>query len=161
MTKTMTLGKRRLRIIKYTEAKLGRVFILRLEHGDQIPNVIVEFAKNNHIEAAAVHFLGGADVNSKVVVGPEDGTAARPRKMITELPGTSEAVGVGTLFINEAGEPKLHLHAAFGRNRDTITGCAREGVTIWHIGEVIIFELFNLPARRKVDPGTGFELLEL
>ncbi|EGW37720.1 DNA-binding protein [Desulfosporosinus sp. OT] len=45
--------------------------------------------------------------------------------------------------------------------KDTVTGCTRECVTIWHIGEVIIFELKNSSARRKVDPNTGFELLEL
>jgi len=96
-----------------------------------------------------------------VVVGPEDGTAAKPRKMVTELLGTSEAVGIGTLFLNEEQIPKLHMHSAFGRNRDTVTGCTREGVTIWHIGEVVIFELLNSPARRKLDPVTGFELLDL
>jgi len=130
--------------IKYAEANLGRIFILRLEHGDRIPDVIEEFAKTQQISAAIVHFLGGADVNSKVVVGPEDGTAAKPRKMVTELLGTSEAVGIGTLFLNEEQIPKLHMHSAFGRNRDTVTGCTREGVTIWHIGEVVIFELLDL-----------------
>nr|WP_279279256.1 DNA-binding protein [Sporotomaculum syntrophicum] len=134
---------------------------MRLEHEDKIPNVIEEFAKSRRIEAAIVHFLGGADVNSKVVVGPEDGNAPKPRKMVTELLGTSEAMGIGTLFINEEGLPKLHMHSAFGRNRDTVTGCTREGVIIWHIGEVVIFELLNSTAFRKVDPGTGFELLEL
>ncbi|SPF40842.1 hypothetical protein SBF1_2360016 [Candidatus Desulfosporosinus infrequens] len=74
-------------------------------------------------------------MNSKVVVGPEDGTAEKPRPMVTELLGTSEAVGIGTLFINEDQVLKLHLHSAFGRNRDTVTGCTREGVMIWHIGD--------------------------
>lgn len=148
-------------VIKYTEANLGRIFILRLEHGDKIPDTIEEFARTKLINVAILHFLGGADANSKVVVGPEDGTAPKPRKMVTELLGTSEAVGIGTLFLNEAGEPKLHLHSAFGRDRNTVTGCTREGVTIWHIGEIVIFELLNSPALRKVDPGTGFELLEL
>ena len=147
--------------MKYSEAKLGRIFIIRLEHGDKIPDVIEEFAATQKIEAAIVHFLGGADTGSKVVVDPEDGTAPKPRPMVMELSGTSEAVGMGTLFINEAGIPKLHLHAAFGRSRGTVTGCTREGVITWHIGEAVIFELLNTTAARKIDPGTGFELLEL
>lgn len=147
--------------MKYTEAKLGRVFILRLEHGDMIPGVIEDFAAEHGINAAIVHFLGGADKGSKVVVGPEDGTAAKPRPVVAELPGTSEAVGMGTLFINEEGKPKLHLHCAFGRDADTVTGCAREGVAVWHIGEVVVLELLNTAADRKIDPGTGFELLEV
>jgi len=147
--------------MKYSEANLGRIFILRLENADKIPDTIEEFAKQHKIDSAIVHFLGGAGVNSKIVVGPEDETAEKPRPVVTELLGTSEAVGIGTLFLNENKVPKLHLHSAFGRNRDTITGCTREGVTIWQIGEVVIFELLNSPARRKIDPGTGFELLDL
>lgn len=147
--------------MKYSEAKLGRIFVLRLEHGDMIPDVIQAFAAKQKIKAAIVHFLGGADTGSKVVVGPEDGTAPKPRPMVTELSGTSEAVGMGTLFINEAGIPKLHLHAAFGRGRGTVTGCTREGVMVWHIGESVIFELLNTTAARRIDPGTGFELLEM
>lgn len=147
--------------MKYSEATLGRIFILRLEHGDQIPGVIEEFAREKGIGSAVVHFLGGVDTESKVVVGPEDGTASKPRPMVTELLGTSEAVGMGTLFLDEEGIPKLHLHAAFGRNRDTVTGCTREGIQVWQIGEVIIYELLNTTAKRKIDPGTGFELLEV
>lgn len=147
--------------MKYSEVTLGRIFILRLEHGDQIPGVIEEFAREKGIGSAVVHFLGGADTGSKVVVGPEDGTASKPRPMVTELLGTSEAMGMGTLFLDEEGIPKLHLHAAFGRNRDTVTGCTREGIQVWQIGEVIIYELLNTTAKRKIDPGTGFELLEV
>jgi predicted DNA-binding protein with PD1-like motif len=147
--------------MKYTEANLGRIFILRLEHGDRLPDVIEEFAKNHQIKSAIVHFLGGADTKSKVVVGPEDGTAAELRPMVTELMGTSEAMGTGTIFLNESDTPKLHLHAAFGRNRETIAGCTREGVKIWHIGEVVIFELLHTKAKRKVDLVTGLELLEI
>lgn len=147
--------------MKYSEANLGRIFILRLEHGDRIPDIIETFAINKQISSALVHFLGGADASSKVVVGPEDGKAPKPLPMVTELLGTSESIGMGTLFLDEKGIPKLHLHAAFGRNRETVTGCTREGIDIWHIGEVVIFELLNTTAVRRIDPQTGFELLEL
>ena len=126
-----------------------------------IPDTIEEFARSQQIDSAIVHFLGGADTNSKIVVGPEDGTIPKPRPMVTELLGTSEAIGMGTLFLDEAGIPKLHLHSAFGRNRETVTGCTREGIKVWHIGEVVIFELLNVAAKRKIDSQTGFELLEI
>jgi len=147
--------------MKYTEATIGRVFILRLEHGDRMPRVIEEFAGQKNIAAATVLFLGGADGGSKVVVGPKEGKAAKPIPMVTSLPDVSEAIGVGTIFTNEADIPKLHLHAAFGRADTTVTGCTREGVDIWHIGEVVILELINNSAQRKIDPQTGFELLEV
>lgn len=147
--------------MKFTEANLGRIFILRLEHGDRIPDTIEEFAKNHNIESATVQFIGGSEQNSKVVVGPEDGTAAKPVPTVINLPGVSEAVGVGTIFMNEDKLPKLHMHSAFGRNVQTVTGCTREGVSIWQIGEVIIFELTNNSAQRKINPVNGFELLEV
>jgi len=147
--------------MKYTEAKQGRIFILRLEQGDRIPGVLEDFAASQDIKSALVFYLGGADKNSKVVVGPEEGTAEKPVPMLTGLPGVSEALGVGTIFVNEKGEPKMHLHSAFGRNQQTITGCTREGVDVWRIGEVMVMELTNCSAQRKVDPETGFELLEL
>ncbi len=149
------------KIMKYSEARLGRIFLLRLEHGDTIPGVIEEFAREHHIKAAVVHFLGGADTGSKVIVGPEDGRAPKPRPVVAQLPGTSEAVGTGTLFLNEEGIPRLHLHAAFGCGRDTTTGCTREGVQVWQIGEGIIMELLDAKAGRKKDAATGFELLEM
>lgn len=147
--------------MKYCEANIGRIFILRLEHGDKIPDVIEDFALNHKIHSATVLLIGGADKGSKVVVGPEDGTKAVPVPVVTELGGVSEAAGVGTIFVDEENIPKLHLHSAFGRGNSTVTGCTREGVEIWHIGEVVIMELVNATAMRKVDPGTGFELLEI
>jgi predicted DNA-binding protein with PD1-like motif len=147
--------------MKYTEANLGRIFIIRLEHGDRLPAVIENFAEEHQIRSATVLFLGGAEKESKVVVGPRDNTENQIIPTVTSLLGVSEAVGVGTIFTNQEQVPKLHLHTAFGRNRETITGCAREGVTIWHIGEVIIMELLNNSAQRRVDPETGFELLEV
>ncbi len=146
--------------MKYTEAGLGRTFILRLEHHDRIPDVIEDFAKTHKIRSAAVLFLGGADEGSKIVTGPEDGKAEKPKPTVTKLKGASEAAGVGTLFLNESGIPKLHLHASFGRQSETVTGCTRQGVSVWHIGEVIIIELINTAAVRKIDGHTGFELLE-
>jgi len=78
--------------MKYSEANLGRIFILRLEHGDKIPDIIEEFANTNQIDSAILHFIGGVDTNSKVVVGPEDGTAEKPRPMVTEYNGPNCAV---------------------------------------------------------------------
>jgi predicted DNA-binding protein with PD1-like motif len=147
--------------MKYTEANIGRIFILRLEHGDRIPQVIEDLAKQKNISSATVLFMGGAAGGSKVIIGPQDGAAAKPIPVVTSLPDACEAVGVGTIFTNESNIPKLHLHAGFGRTGTAIIGCTREGVDIWHIGEVVILELVNHSAQRKIDPKTGFELLEV
>jgi predicted DNA-binding protein with PD1-like motif len=147
--------------MKYTQAHLGRVFILRLEHGDKIPNTIEDFAEDKSIKSALVYFLGGAQKKSTIVVGPEEGNEEKPKPMLTNLFGTSEAFGLGTLFCNEDQHPKLHMHASFGRENKALTGCTREGIEIWQIGEVIIQELIQKSAVRKADYQTGFELLDI
>lgn len=147
--------------MQYTEAQQGRLFILRLEHGDIVTQSIEAFAKEKHIRAAYVQVLGGANKDSKIVVGPEDGEAAQPVKVYHNTKGVSEMFGVGTLFTNEQGDPKLHLHGSFGRGGEASTGCCWPGVVTWHIGEVIVQEIITEHASRKLNKDNGFELLEI
>jgi predicted DNA-binding protein with PD1-like motif len=145
----------------FTEAKLGRIFILRLHQDDRLHEVIEKFASQKQVSSALCFFLGGAEDKSKVVVGPKDGKALPPEPMVTLLRGVHEACGVGTIFTDEQGKPKLHMHASFGRNDNAVTGCVRLGVDIWQIGEVVILELANSSAKREKDKDTGFEFLEV
>lgn len=147
--------------MKYTEAKTGRTFVLRLEHGDVVTDTIQKFATDQHIKSAYVQIVGGAEKDSKLVVGPKDGSAEKPEKIFFNTPGVTEMAGVGTLFTNEKGEPKLHLHATFGREENAFTGCCWPGIVTWHIGEVIIQEIISENTIRKFNPKTGFELLEI
>jgi predicted DNA-binding protein with PD1-like motif len=145
----------------FTEAKLGRVFILRLHDGDHLPDVLESFAANNKVNSAICLFLGGADNNSRVVVGPRDGNMNPPEPMTTLLRGVHEACGIGTIFTDETGKPRLHMHASFGRNEETITGCVRMGVDVWRIGEAIVLELTGAAAIRALNKETRFEFLEI
>lgn len=145
----------------YTEAKTGRVFILRLHQGERINEVAEKFAAEKQVQSAVCFFLGGAEDKSKVVVGPKDGKIFPPEPMVTLLKGVHEGCGVGTIFTDEQGKPKLHMHASFGRNDNTVTGCVRLGVDVWQIGEVVILELTGASARRAKDKDTGFELLDV
>jgi uncharacterized protein len=147
--------------MQFTEAKMGRVFILRLHDGDHLPDVLENFAEQQKISHGLCFFLGGANEGSRIVVGPKDGKTFPPEPMTTLLKGVHEVAGVGTIFQNEEGKPKLHMHAAFGRKEETVTGCVRLGVDVWQIGEVIILELKGAQAKRAVDKKTGFEFLEV
>jgi predicted DNA-binding protein with PD1-like motif len=148
-------------MMQFTEAKLGRVFVLRLHDGDRLPDVLESFAAEKNVSTALCFFLGGAKEKSRVVVGPKDGYALPPEPMVTLLSGVHEACGVGTIFADETGKPKLHMHASFGRKQNTITGCVRMGVEVWQIGEVVVIELTEAQARRVVDKKTKFEFLEV
>jgi uncharacterized protein len=147
--------------LQFTEATMGRVFIVRLHDKDHLPDVLENFAEKQTVKSAVCFFLGGAKENSRIVVGPKDGNVFPPEPMTTLLKGVHEACGVGTIFENEEGKPKLHMHAAFGRNEETITGCVRMGVDVWQIGEVIILELSGAEAQRANNKKTGFEFLEI
>jgi predicted DNA-binding protein with PD1-like motif len=145
--------------MRYSTARMGRIFVIRLEDGEVLHETIERFAEEQGIGAAALIILGGADEGSKLVVGPEKGRAVPVNPMIQILNGVHEITGTGTLFPDEEGKPVLHLHIAAGRKDSTVTGCVRTGVKIWQIGEVLLFELTDTPAIRKVDPRLGFKLL--
>ena len=146
--------------MKFSEAKQGRVFVLRLEDGEIIHETVEKFATEKEINAAAVIVLGGADRGSRLVVGPEDGRSEKIRPMGTVLGDVHEMTGTGTIFPDEGGAPKLHMHISTGRNERSMTGCVRNGVRVWLIAEIVIFELVGSRAKRKLDQATGFELLD-
>ncbi len=147
--------------MKYATASVGRALIVRLEDGDVVHECLEEAARAEGIVRAAVILLGGADGGSRLVVGPEDGRAAAIVPMERVLHDVHEMVGAGTLFPDESGRPVLHLHAAFGRDVQVSAGCIRAGVVTWVVGEAVVIELVGSQAERRVDAGTGFELLEL
>ena len=134
--------------------------MIRLEDGDILHECIEKFAHENGVEAGFLIAVGGADKGSKLVVGPEKGRAKSINPMEYILDEVHEITGTGTLFLNEKGEPKLHMHVACGRKDTTKTGCVREGLKVWHILEVVLFELTETKAKRITDMKTGFELLE-
>jgi predicted DNA-binding protein with PD1-like motif len=145
--------------VRYCEAKQGRIFIIRLEDGEVLHEQLEQFAIELHIQAASVICLGGADQGSRLIAGPKDGRARQiiPNEVI--LKGVHEVSGVGTIFPDQQGTPVLHMHLACGRQMETVTGCVRRGVKVWHVMEVILTELVNHQASRQKDPATGFELL--
>jgi predicted DNA-binding protein with PD1-like motif len=146
--------------MKFTSATPGRIFIIRLEDGEILHETIEAFAANQNIRASALIVLGGADEGSKLVVGPEKARAIPVTPMEHVLTGTSEAAGVGTIFPGVDGKPVLHMHIACGREGSTVTGCVRRGVKVWHVMEIILWELTETEAKRVLDQATGFELLQ-
>ena len=56
--------------MKYTQAGLGRVFILRLEDGETVHEEIEKFSREHSIHAASIMVIGGADKDSRLITGP-------------------------------------------------------------------------------------------
>jgi predicted DNA-binding protein with PD1-like motif len=146
--------------VKYSEARLGRVLVVRLEDGDIVNESIEAAARSAGVERAVVIFLGGVDRGSRLIVGPQDGAATPVVPMERVLGDVHEAAGVGTIFPDDAGRPRLHLHAALGRDDKAVAGCTRRGVVTWVVGEAVVVELTGSDAGRVRDAQREFDLLE-
>jgi predicted DNA-binding protein with PD1-like motif len=132
-----------------------------METGDRLPDTIENFADDQDIRSALVTYVGGAGHGSRMVVGPDSDMSRGIVPLVHTLDGHQEVLAHGTLFRNESDRPVLHMHAAVGREGGATVGCTRAGMEAWLVGEVLIFELVGDGARRRKDPGSGFELLEL
>ncbi len=146
--------------MKYSTAKLGRVFIIRLKDGEILHEEIERFAKTHEIKAASITAVGGIDKNSKLIVGPESAREQPVVPMEFTLDHVHEVTGTGTIFPDDTGSPILHMHLSCGRKSSTITGCVRSGVIVWHVMELVVIELTETTAHRTLDPNTGFKLLD-
>lgn len=145
--------------MRYSEAAMGRIFIVRLEDGDRLPGAVEKLAREKKVTHGLCLFLGGVDGGSRLVVGPADGSVMPPDPVQLALEGVHEALGAGTIIPDEKGDPVLHMHAACGRASETKTGCVRPGVDIWKVGEVVLIEMTGSAAVRARDGETGFDLL--
>lgn len=145
--------------MKYSEAKQGRVFIIRLEDGDIIHEELEKFAALHSIKAASLIILGGADKGSVLITGPLHSRSQKIKPIIQTLEDAHEILGVGTIFPDPEGKPYIHMHIACGRDKTVTAGCIRNGVKTWHVLEVIMTELVDTDAKRLPDPKIGFCLL--
>jgi len=146
--------------MKACEGQIGRVFVIRLEDGDVVPECIERFAEENGVFVGHAILVGGIGAGD-VVVGPRHSEERPPTPMLLPIDGAHEVVGVGVLAPGEDGKPALHIHAALGRAGQTMTGCLRYGVTTWLVGEVILYEILGAEVVRIKDEQSGFELLEI
>lgn len=146
--------------MKASEGHIGRVFVLRLEDGDIVPDCIERFAAEKGISVGQAILVGGIG-EGQVVVGPRDSAEMPPQPVLHPVDGAHEVVGVGVIAPDKEGKPVLHIHASLGRSGKAFTGCLRPGVKTWLVGEAIIFEILGAKAARLPDKASGFDLMEV
>ena len=146
--------------MKAGEGKIGRVFVVRLEDGDVLPDCLESFAAARNIAAGHVILIGGVG-GGEVVSGPRRTNEMPPDPMLFPVDGAHEVVGLGVIAPDGEGKPVLHLHAALGRSGRTLTGCLRPGVSTWLVGEAVIYEITGAGVKRVPDEKSGFDLLEV
>ena len=145
--------------MKACEGQVGRVFVMRLEDGDIIPECIERFAKDKGVSVGQVILVGGIG-DGKVVVGPQSSDEMPPQPMLLPVDGAHEVLAAGVLAPDENGKPILHIHGALGRSGQTMTGCLRPGVTTWLVVEAILYEILGTKTTRVWDEESNFTLLE-
>jgi uncharacterized protein len=149
--------------MKSIEGVSGRVFVLRLDQDDLLPKCIEDFAAEKQIRMAQVVFIGGI-YQGNLVTGPRKTADVRPDPIVLPVNEAHDAFALGIIAPAENGRPVLHMHGALGRSGQTIAGCFQSGVSVWLVGEAVIYEILSgSTARRVVDKTaklTLFEILE-
>jgi len=146
--------------MKASEGNIGRVFVLRLEDGDIVPECIERFAEEKGISVGHVIMVGGIG-GGEIVVGPRDSEEMPPAPMLLPVDGAHEVLCMGVIAPTENGKPVLHIHGALGRSGQTMTGCLRPGVKTWLVAEAVIYEITGAKATRTLDKQSGFTLLDV
>lgn len=141
--------------MQYTEGQLGRVFVVRIDNGEDMLVSLRQFIEDKSIQAGSILFLG-ALMNGRMVTGPEE-PVIPPVPHFVMFEGGWEVFGVGTIYTGEGG-PHIHYHASVGRSGHALTGCLREKATTYLIIEAVILEFSGLTARREFDKKTQVHL---
>lgn len=144
--------------MKYTKGRAGRIFVARFEDREEILKNLQELALKEDIKAGVFYLLGGIR-KGRIVAGPERDELP-PKPIWKEIKDNNEVLGIGSIFW-QGGEPKIHLHGAFGRGDSVSVGCLREAGEVFLILEAIIIEIEGIKAEREFDPGTGLTLLKI
>jgi uncharacterized protein len=141
--------------MQYTEGQIGRVFVVRIDDGEDMLISLRQFINDKSVCAGSILFLG-ALMNGRMVTGPEE-PVIPPVPHFVMFEGGWEVFGVGTIYPGEGG-PHIHYHASVGRSGHALTGCLREKAISYLIVEVIILEFTGLSARRELDQKTQLHL---
>jgi hypothetical protein len=141
--------------MQYSEGQVGRVFVVRIDDGEDFLVSMRKFIADKGIQSGSVLFLG-ALMNGRMVTGPEE-PVIPPTPHFVMFEGGWEVFGVGTIYPGEGG-PHIHYHASVGRAGHALTGCLREKATTYLIIEAVIIEFTGLFGRREFDERTQMNL---
>jgi len=141
--------------MQYSEGRLGRVFVLRIDDGEDFLDVTRGFVRDKGITTGTILYLGALR-QAKMVTGPEEAIfPPDPHHVMFE--GGWEMVGIGTICMEE-GSPSVHFHASVGRAGHALTGCLREKATTYIVAEAVILEFAGISIVRQFDEKTQVNL---
>ncbi len=138
--------------MQYSEGKTGRVFVLRIDHGEDVIQTLLRFAGMKGIRSAVVHLLG-ALAEGRMVMGSEE-PGLPPKPHFLDFEGGWDVLGICTIYPGSDG-PSAHIHVSVGRESTVHTGCIRNFASAYIVVEAVILEITDLQVRRTHDPKTS------
>ncbi|PKM38948.1 MAG: DNA-binding protein [Firmicutes bacterium HGW-Firmicutes-8] len=144
--------------MKYKQGAIGRVFVAKIEHGEDLLAELKSLAVKENIRSAWM-FIIGAVKSASLVTGPRD-CSVPPEPVWRRFTDGREILGAGTVFWDET-EPVLHIHSAVGKGDLSLTGCLREQTETYLVVEAVILEISGIDASRALDPVLGVKALML
>lgn len=131
---------------------------MKFEDDDVLLKEVERIARKEHINAAALIFLGALK-KGDLVTGPKK-PVIPPEPNWVKFKDAWEVMGIGTIFANKSG-PQIHIHSAMGKKDKALTGCVRKESKVFLVIEAVIFELDGVKAGKDIDPETGLNLLKI
>ncbi|MCG7855261.1 MAG: DUF296 domain-containing protein [Methanoregulaceae archaeon] len=141
--------------MRYTEGSVGRVFYVRVDHGEDLLETLQNFVAEKGIHSGIIQFLG-AVAEGRIVTGPRQ-PVLPPEPSMESYNGGWEVVGLATITPGP-DRPHIHYHASAGKGREALTGCLREKAVTYIIIEAVVMELLGTRIQRRFDPTTGLDL---
>jgi len=141
--------------MQYSEGRIGRIFMIRIDDGEDLLESIQHFVVSHEIRSGLVLFLGAFRQGS-LVTGPQE-LVIPPIPHFEHITGGWEIFGIGTIYRGEGG-PKIHYHMTAGKGKESITGCLRDKATIYLVIEAVLFEFLGIYGKKMEDPITGITL---
>ncbi|MCU0631890.1 MAG: DNA-binding protein [Methanolinea sp.] len=138
-----------------TEGRAGRICVLRIEHGEDLLEALLQCIRDKEIHCGTIQVLG-ALLQGDLVAGPEE-PVLPPVPHREKIDGGWDILGIGSISWGEDG-PYLHLHSAMGRGSHAIAGCLRDQAKVYIVVEAIVTEIVGIQAVRCHDAVTGLHL---
>lgn len=136
----------------YRKGSIGRIFAVRVDHGEDVIEGICGLALKEEISSAFFVMLGAMG-SAELVTGPKE-KSVPPTTVWSAFDDVREVVGAGNIFL-ENGAPKVHFHGAAGNSKGMVMGCFRKKAEAFMVVEIFIVEM-DIPIQRVFNKEMGF-----
>ncbi len=136
----------------YRKGSIGRIFAVRIDHGEDVLGELSGLAVKEEIRSAFFIMLGAMG-SADLVTGPKE-KVVPPTIVWSKFNDAREILGAGDIFW-ENGAPKIHLHGAAGSSSGITMGCIRKAAQAFMVLEVFIVEM-DISAQRVFNEKIGF-----